>query len=81
MLRSLETKKRVAGQFAVKYKKEASCWTQKPKQGRLRGRQVLGTSCFRKTINTVAYPCTTRKVSTVADGHVRSPFLPAHFLL
>jgi hypothetical protein len=27
VLRSLETKKRVAGQFAVKYKKEASCWT------------------------------------------------------
>ena len=27
VVRSLETKKRVAGQFAVKYKKEASCWT------------------------------------------------------
>ena len=27
MVRSLETKKRFAGQFAVKYKKEASCWT------------------------------------------------------
>jgi hypothetical protein len=27
VVKSLETKKRVAGQFAVKYKNEASCWT------------------------------------------------------
>jgi hypothetical protein len=27
VVRSLETRKRAAGQFAVKYKEEASCWT------------------------------------------------------
>ena len=27
VVRSLETRKRVAGQFVVKYKEEASCWT------------------------------------------------------
>ena len=27
VVRSLETEKRVVGQFAVKYKKETSCWT------------------------------------------------------
>ena len=39
--------KSVAGQFAaVKYRSETYCWTQKTKQGRLRGRQVLGTFFF-----------------------------------
>ena len=37
VVRSLETKKRVAGQFAVKYKKsgkkEAGCWTHTLNQG------------------------------------------------
>ena len=41
MVKSVGTKERVAGQFAVKYKSETHYWTKKL-TGRLRGRQVLG---------------------------------------
>ncbi len=54
LLASLKKKKKsVAGQFAIKYRSEAYCWTHKTKQGRLQGRQILGNSCCCKRINTV----------------------------
>ncbi len=37
VVKSVEKQKSVAGQFAVKYKSETYCWTEKTKQGRLRG--------------------------------------------
>ena len=43
----------VAGQLAVKYKSETLLLDSKIKQGRLRGCQVLGTSCCCKRVDTV----------------------------
>ena len=47
-------KKSVGGQFAtVKYNSETYCSNKKTNQGRLHDRQVLGTSCCCKRLNTV----------------------------
>jgi hypothetical protein len=46
--------KSVAGQFAaVKYRSETYCLDSMTKQGRFRGREVLGSSCCCKGVNTV----------------------------
>ena len=46
VVRSLETQKRVAGQFAVKYKTETTCSTHQP------NRKITGLSSTLKTTNT-----------------------------
>ena len=45
-------KKSVAGQFAIKYKSETYCWTQKLKKEDY-GMTILDTSCCCKRVNTV----------------------------
>jgi len=46
-IEKLETKKRIAGHFAGKYKTETTCWTKKTKQRRLRERQLLGLVVYK----------------------------------
>jgi hypothetical protein len=48
VVKSVETKKSVAGQFAVTYTSGTYCWTEETEERRLRGRQVLGSSCCHK---------------------------------
>ena len=51
VVKSVEKKKSVSGQFAVEYKSETYCWTQKLNK---EDYGVLGTSCCCERINTVA---------------------------
>ena len=55
VVKTVEKKKIVAGQFAVKYRSAFGnvFLDSKTKQGRLPCRQVLGTSCCCKRVNTV----------------------------
>jgi hypothetical protein len=51
--RRVEKKKCVAGQFAVKYKSEKYCWTQKLNREDYGVHKYWGTSCCCKRVNTV----------------------------
>ena len=53
VVKSVEKKKSVAGQFAVKYKSETYCWTQKLSREDYGVDKYWCTSCSCKRVNTV----------------------------
>jgi hypothetical protein len=53
VVKSVEKKKIVAGQFEVKYRSETYCWTQKLNREDYDVDKYWGTSCCCKRVNTV----------------------------